>query len=262
MKRIVLRWLYCAAFLCISLSVMAETNVIAHRGNSSVAPENTLAAVRAAVELDPQPAYIEIDLHRSKDGVLVVSHDEDTLRTTGAAGLIREQMFPALRKLDAGYANEFGDRFKGERLPRLEEVLDLVQETPIGIMIESKQLLLEDDVVALLKKRGELKKHIFASFDELSVFRAKQLAPELQTLFLAGELSPGSLWRGKDVKADIMGVNSKTSMEMVRRAQQEGFLVWVWTVDDEKEMQAFFSIPVDGLISNRPEHALSIRNSQ
>ncbi|MDP8246119.1 MAG: glycerophosphodiester phosphodiesterase family protein [Candidatus Hinthialibacter antarcticus] len=241
---------------------MAETNIIAHRGNSSVAPENTLASVRAAVNLTPQPAYIEIDLHRSSDGVLVVSHDEDTLRTTGVAGMIREQKFSVLRKLDAGYSKQFGDKFKGERLPRLEEVLDLVKDTPIGIMIESKQLLLEDDVVALLNKRGEIEKHVFASFDELSVFRAKELAPKLRTLFLAGELSQGSLLRGKDVKADIMGVSSKTSETMIRQARQKGFQVWVWTVDDEKDMKNFFQVPVDGLISNRPEQALKLLNSQ
>jgi glycerophosphoryl diester phosphodiesterase len=241
---------------------MADPLVIAHRGYSSVAPENTLAAVQAAVQLDIQPSYIEIDLHRSSDGVLIVSHDENTFRTTGVAGMIRETLFKDLRKLDAGYAKNFGDKFKGEPLPRLEEVLDAVKDTSIGIMIESKQLLLEDDVVKLLQKRGEVKKHVFASFDELSVYRAKQLEPELRTLYLAGELSQGALLRGKDVKADILGVNSKTSIKMIQRAQKEGFIVWVWTVDDENDMKKFYEIPVNGLITNKPKLALELLNSK
>ncbi len=261
MNQSAIRLICLAVILCIPVNSMAETTIIAHRGNSSVAPENTLAAVRAAVQLDPQPQYIEIDLHRSKDGVLVVSHDENTLRTTGVDSMIRETNYPELRNLDAGYSKKFGDAFKGEPMPRLEEVLDLVKHTPIGIMIEVKQLLLEDDVVALLKKRGELKKHVFASFDELSVYRAKTLAPELRTLYLAGELSHGSLLRGKDVKADILGVNLKTSDEMVRRAQSAGFTVWVWTVDDDNDMKHLFNLPVEGLISNRPEAAISILSS-
>ncbi|MBZ0255538.1 hypothetical protein K8I31_05725 [bacterium] len=245
-----------------SINAMADPLVIGHRGNSSVAPENTLASIMAAVKLDPQPAYVEIDIHRSKDGVIVVSHDEDTLRTTGVAGMIREQLFSDLRKLDAGLPKQFGDKFKNERLPRLEEVLDAVKDTPIGVMIESKQLLLEDQVIQILRERGELGKHVYASFDELSVYRAKQLEPKLRTLYLTGELSHGYILRGKDLGADILGVNSKTSPDLIRQAQDAGFIVWVWTVDDVNDQKQFFQIPVNGLITNKPEQALAILDSK
>lgn len=246
--------------MAISLSFASanESFVIAHRGNSSVAPENTLAAVRAAVELAPQPRYIEIDLHRSKDGVLTVAHDEDTFRSTGAAGLIRETLFSTLRTLDAGYSSKFGDAFEGEKIPSLEEVLDAVKDHPIGIMIECKQLLLEDDVIDLLRKRGEVEKHVLASFDELTVYRAKRIEPKLKTLYLAGELSPGRIWRGVDVNADILGAHQNSSDEMIRLAQQQGFDVWVWTVNDEAKMSSLFDLPVTGVITDYPEKALEI----
>lgn len=245
-----------------SLSVMADPLVIGHRGNSSVAPENTLSSIMAAVKLNPQPAYVEIDIHRSKDGVIVVSHDEDTLRTTGVSGMIREQIFSDLRKLDAGLPKIFGDQFKEERLPRLEEVLDAVKDTPIGVMIETKQLLLEDQVIQILRERGEIEKHVYASFDEISIYRAKQLQPKLRTLYLTGELSSGFILKGKDLGADILGVNSKTSPDMIQKAQAAGFVVWVWTVDDASDMKQFFQIPVNGLITNKPEQALTILNSK
>ncbi|MBI1388949.1 MAG: hypothetical protein GC154_10925 [bacterium] len=236
----------------------AQPLVIAHRGNSSVAPENTLASFRAAVELDPQPAYVELDIHRSSDGVLVVCHDEDTARTTGVPGLIREQPFAALRKLDAGYAAQFGGRFKNERLPRLEEVLDLVKDTPVGVMIECKQLLVEDQVIDILRKRNELDKHVLASFDEMTIYRAKQIEPRLRTLYLAGELNDVGIWRGKDVNADIIGAQFKSSLDSLARAREKGFKVWVWTVDDEDMMKTLFNAPVDGLITNHPARALSV----
>ncbi len=232
--------------------------IIAHRGNSSVAPENTLAAVRSAVKLDPMPDYIEIDLHRSRDGVLVVSHDDNTLRTTGVPWMIREKAFSELRKLDAGYKEEFKDTFQGEKLPRLEEVLDAVKDTSIGVMIECKQLLLEDDVIQLLRERDEIGKHILASFDELTIFRSEKLEPSLKTLYLVDSIHPTTVWRGKDIRTDIIGSNQKTSIESLALAHQSGFDVWIWTVDEQEEIRNWANSSTEGIITNKPELALQI----
>ncbi len=230
--------------------------IIAHRGYSRVAPENTLAAARRALALKPQPAYIEIDLHRSSDGVLMVSHDDNTLRTTGVPGLIREQTFDQLRALGAGYAKVFSEAFKGERIPRFEEILDAVQDTPVGIMIECKQLLLEDQVIGILRNRNELGKHVLASFDELTIYRAKQIEPSLRTLYLVDSLSPTVLWRARDLKADIIGVNLKANPADVPAAHAGGFQIWVWTVDDPEAMKSWAAAGVEGLITNDPELGL------
>ena len=85
--------------------------IIAHRGNSSEAPENTLASFRSALQLQPPPDLIELDIYSSSDGVLVVSHDANTLRTTGINCDIRKHTFAELQKLNAGYANVFGTKF-------------------------------------------------------------------------------------------------------------------------------------------------------
>lgn len=225
--------------------------VIAHRGDSGAAPENTLAAIHSAISLNPQPEYVEIDLYRSIDGVLVVNHDTDTLRTTGVPGMVREQTFDALRQLDAGYASVFGERFRGERMPTLEEVLDAVKDTPIGVMIECKQLLLEDQVIELLRERNEVHKHVLASFDELTVYRAKQLEPELRTLYLT-TLNDRNLWRARDVQADIIGTHRDASDDMIAKARQAGYPVWVWTVNEPDEMDRFVRLGVDGIISDYP----------
>lgn len=235
---------------------IADTTVIAHRGFSSIAPENTVAAVKRAAEMNPAPGYIEIDLHRSQDGVLVVCHDENTLRTTGRDWRIREHPFSALRGLDAGYAAKFQGKFENEPLPRLEDVLDVVKGKPIGIMIECKQLLLEDQVIQILRERDELEKHVIASFDELSVYRANQLDPTVKTLYLNSNLNPTSIWRARDVQADIIGTNLKQKTTYLDAAKEAGFDVWVWTVDDPKEVKRWVNAGADGIISNKPDMVL------
>lgn len=242
----------------ISSLVSADPMVIAHRGFSSVAPENTMAAVHKALELSPQPQYIEIDLYRSQDGVLVISHDENTLRTTGVAGILRETPFETLRQLDAGYATNFGEQFKGEKIPTLEEILDAVKDTPVGIMIECKQLLLEDEVITLLRKRNEVGKHVIASFDELTIFRAKKIEPKVKTLYLTGTLSPEIYWRAHDLKADIIGTNMGAKPADVKTAQEKGYTVWVWTVDEADKMKEWAAAGVDGIISNKPDLVIEV----
>jgi glycerophosphoryl diester phosphodiesterase len=233
-------------------AVSAQTMVIAHRGYSSIAPENTLYAVKRAVMMEPQPQYIEIDLHQSSDGVLVVCHDAHTGRTTGKDWMIRETPFERLRSLSAGYAEKFGTAFSDEKLPRLEEVLDLVRDTPIGIMIECKQLLLEEPVLSLLHKRGEVEKHIIASFDALTVFRAKQLEPKAKTLYLNSSLNKTSIYRAMDVKADILGTHVNQAVDGTRLAKELGLDVWVWTVDEPDDIQRWAKAKADGIISNKP----------
>lgn len=239
---------------------MGQTHIVAHRGNSSEAPENTLAAVVSAANLDPPPAYIEIDLHASLDGELVVCHDANALRTAGVDAVIREKPHSWLRGLDAGYPEKFGDRFPNEPLPTLEEVLDAVRDKPIGIMIECKQLLLEGRVIDLLRKRGELDKHVLASFDELTVYRSKMIEPRLRTLYLAGGYSPETIGRLGDVDADIFGIqHSNQPPSIMKDARARGIEVWVWTVDEDERIEAWLGSGVDGLITNRPRRALEIQ---
>ncbi|MGC9326511.1 MAG: glycerophosphodiester phosphodiesterase, partial [Candidatus Hinthialibacter sp.] len=210
------------------------------------------------VELNPQPAYVEIDLHRSLDGVLVVSHDANTQRTCGVNSWIRETPFSLLRTYDAGLSDKFGTQFQNEPLPRLEEVLDVVKNTPVGIMIECKQLLLEDQIIDLLRKRHELHKHIIASFDDLTVYRAKQLEPAVRTLYLTSGINPDFIGRTRDLRADIIGFNMGEKPSSVPSAQQAGFQAWVWTVDKPEDIQIWIEAGVNGIITNQPELALTI----
>lgn len=262
MRKIMISIILGNLILGILSAVNSEPIVIAHRGNSKAAPENTLAAFRSALALNPQPAYVELDIHRSLDGVLVVSHDDNTQRTTGIASLIRERPFAELRKLHAGYSAVFGDTYKSEMLPRLEEVLDLVRDTPVNVMIECKQLLVEDAVTALLKKRNELSRHIIAGFSELTLYRTKQLEPSVKTLYLMERFDSTSLWHARDIAADIIAVNKQADPQIVKAAHAAGLPIWIWTVDEAKDIRIWKEAGVEGIITNLPALALQIVHSQ
>ncbi len=226
--------------------------VVAHRGNSCASPENTMAAVRSALALDPVPDYIEIDLHCSIDKMLMVSHDYDLLRATGFPGLIREMTYQELRNLKVSLSKKFDESYPDEVIPTLDNVLDAVKDTRTNVMIECKQLLMEDAILELLQQRNELERHIIASFDSLTVYRARQIHPAVKTLLLSIDLNPETLWRAKDIRVNIIGVSATADTAQVRNAHQHGLQVWVWTVDDPEEMTLWAESGADAIISNNP----------
>src|SRR5438067_2355598 len=128
--------------------------LIAHRGGSLEAPENTLAAFRHAIELGMR--YVELDVQMSRDGELVVIHDETVDRTTGGHGPVARLTFEELHRLDAG--SHFGPEYAGERIPILREVLELCADAGVGVVVEIKSPSLYpgmvEKVVALI---GEMR---------------------------------------------------------------------------------------------------------
>src|SRR5437588_12180787 len=135
-----------------------------HRGNADEFPENTLASFGSAVEVGVD--VIECDVHRSEDGGLPVIHDHLLDRTTNGSGLVRDQTMAELKRLDAGSWKE--PHFAGERIPSIDEVLDLARGK-VGVAIEIKNLPLpytgiEDAVVSAIKKAAMVADVVVISF--------------------------------------------------------------------------------------------------
>ena len=172
---------------------MNKPLIIAHRGASSRAPENTMASFRKAVELGADA--IELDVHRSKDGYLMVCHDERVDRTSNGKGYIKDFTLRELKSLDAG--RWIGEEFKGERMPLLEEVLELVLKNNILLNIELKNGPIfyegiERDVINLVKNYGLVDETIISSFNHYSLLQVKGIEPRIKTgiLYIAGMVSP------------------------------------------------------------------------
>ena len=126
--------------------------VIAHRGASNVTPENTLKSFKKAIELGAD--YIEFDVHRTKDGEIVIMHDSSTFATTGHKGSIRRMTLEELKELDCG---------EGEKIPTLQEVIDLAKGK-IGLQIEIKAKSLADSLVSLLRSENLIESTLISSF--------------------------------------------------------------------------------------------------
>jgi glycerophosphoryl diester phosphodiesterase len=227
---------------------------IAHRGASALAPENTIAAFERAVELGAD--VIELDLHMSQDGELVVIHDDTLDRTTDGSGPVHQRSLAELMRLDAG--RWFGEGFAGQRIPRLDEVLDrFAGKVPLALEIKAGSTFfpgIEEKVVSALRERAAIDQAAVASFDHYALRRLKEIEPTIRTAaLLVGRPVSLSAIAGP-AKADGLALEAsfvtKTEVDACRAA---GLQIVVWVVNDPAQMRHFIGLGVDGIITDRPD---------
>ncbi len=236
--------------------------VIAHRGASAHAPENTLAAFELAVAQGADA--IEFDVKLTRDGHVVVLHDQTVDRTTDGRGDLREFPLEALRQLDAGA--RFADRFRGERIPTLEEVFEAVGRR-ILINIELTNYATPLDglvpaVAALVKKFGLEERVLFSSFYPHNLRRAKRLLPQVPCGLLTwagwmGWWGRTRGWRSRLYEALHPNVRD-VEAGLVERVRAGGRRVHVWTVNAEADLERMLAAGVDGVFTDDPPLALRL----
>jgi glycerophosphoryl diester phosphodiesterase len=239
-------------------SKLSTVDIIAHRGASHDAPENTLAAARMAWEQGADA--LECDVHLTKDGRLVVIHDDDTARVGAVSMAIRESTFDSLRALDVGSWKN--PRFGGERIPTLDELIALV---PAGrrIFIEMKcgpeGVLPLKESLARTGTRPEGAAII--SFDLATVTAAKKTLPQHAAFWIVdspGEAPSSSLTEliRRAGEAGLDGLDLECSWEidaaMMQQIHAERFQVYAWTVDDPAVARRWQRAGADGIATNRP----------
>lgn len=222
--------------------------VIAHRGASVEAPENTLAAFRLAA--DQKADYVELDVQESKDGEVLVVHDSDLMKLGGDAAKVWEADAAYLRSIDVGSA--VGPQFAAERVPTLAEALAVCKGRS-KVIVELKQyghgVRLEEKVVEIVEAAGMADDCVFMSLDHDMVRKMKALRPAWRTGVLAAK-AIGDLTR---LGADFVAVEKNmVTPRFVRHAHSAGQEVYPWTVDDPAWMLTMMSRGVDGLITNKP----------
>lgn len=230
--------------------------VEAHRGDSSNAPENTLAAFRAAVELKAR--WIELDVHPTRDGALIVMHDDTVDRTTDGSGAIAALTLEEISRLDAG--SWFDARFAGERVPQLRDVFDLVAPTATRINIEIKAappgLNVTRGVVELLRAYGKEREYVVSSFDLAALLEVQAAAPEITLALIGG--GPDILEKAKQHGLPwVHAYHLTANADFVAEAHAAGKRVNVWTVDDPETLPAWAAIGVDKICTNRPATMLA-----
>ena len=223
---------------------------IAHRGASAYAPENTLAALRAAVELGCDLA--EVDVQRTRDGVLVLTHDAELTRTTGCRRQVGELTHRELERLDAGAW--FSPAYAGERVPTLEQALDALCGTGTGLLLEIKQPALHPGIAVDVARalRGHEGRVVVQSFDH-DVMRDFS---RLDTGRPVGLLGHPSLRRLSHLAGWASMVNPRhrrATPAYVDAVHDAGLDCYVWTVDRDADIRRALELGVDGVISNRPD---------
>lgn len=227
---------------------MKNLFVWAHRGASSLAPENTLSAFRLAESAGAKG--IELDVHLSRDGIPVVIHDETLDRTTDGRGPVRRVSLSGLRELDAGAW--FDPGFSGEKIPTLEEVLHW-SGGRLRINIEIKAVETGAAVLDLLKKFPEVPV-LVSSFDHPALQALRLRCPGMAI----GFLTESPFWRSALRRAAECGAESfnpradRVSERMLRACRAAGLKVFPWTVDDLGALDRLAALGVDGVFTNRP----------
>ncbi|RLQ94040.1 glycerophosphodiester phosphodiesterase [Falsibacillus albus] len=211
--------------------------VFAHRGCSGTHPENTMAAIHAAIEADVDG--IEIDVQKAKDGTLVVMHDEAVDRTTNGKGLIKDLTWDELNSLDAG--GWFSPKFKGEKVPAFDEVLEALKGTSIILNVEMKNDLidypdLEQDVYESLKRFGLEKQVVISSFNHRSLSRFSKMFPEVELAIL----SESPLQNPKESMASIGAAAIHCPLEayreMLMKEEGKGLHYRIYTMNSPTEL--------------------------
>lgn len=226
--------------------------IIAHRGASGYAPEHTLESYKLAAEMGAD--YVELDLHVTKDGVLVAMHDETVDRTTNGQGKVAELTLEEIKKLDAGLW--FDESFKGLSVPTLEEVFTEFGDT-INYYIEIKSSGMEEDLVSLLEAHDLLNgryegKVVIQSFMEESLHDVKRLNSDIPLIQLSRNdaITDEVLHEVANYAVGI-GINYQyLDRSLVKKIRYHGLILHSYTVNESETIAALKAMGADGVFTN------------
>jgi glycerophosphoryl diester phosphodiesterase len=236
--------------------------VIAHRGASGHAPENTLAAFRKAVSLGA--AFIETDLQLSRDAHFVAIHDDTVNRTTGGQGAVKDLTLAQLRTLDAG--SWFGSEFSGERIPTLEEILDFSKKHDVVFYLELKPSGTwggEHALIGALRESGEIPRAVVISFDSAILESLRKIEPTLMTGLLYDGQIEKPIERAVEIGARQLAVRGDlVTPALLAEARKKDLQVVCWTVNQPAHMRLLIDAGVDGIMSDYPDRLVAAQKKQ
>ena len=232
-----------------NVAIFHETKVMAHRGASTEAPENTMAAFQKAI--DDMADYIELDVQLTNNGEVIVMHDSNAYRTTGVDANIVNMTYKEVKTLDAG--SWFSDEYVGENVPSLKEVLELTQGK-IKLNIELKPAdngtALAKNTVRLIEKYNMVNDCVITSFSESALKAVKTYNQEIKVGYILSA-AYGDFYDMKNV--DFFSVNAAfLSKRTIDAIHNSGKRVYAWTVNNKESIKNLTNKGVDGIITDNP----------
>lgn len=247
--------------------------VFAHRGGCALGPENTIAAFDIGMSTGADG--LELDVHLSADNIVVVHHDKTLDRTTNASGPVAARTAAELARVDAGYwfqkGGEYPFRGRGIGVPTFDEVLRRYRGVPTVIEIKVYTAAMGEAVADVIRRADASRYTCIAGYGPSSARAARAALPEIAASAHKGEVRMALYrswlrWPVRSASYQTYQVPERAeavrivSPRFVRDAHAHGFKVQVWTVDEEADMRRLLAWGVDGLISNRPDLAVRIRD--
>ena len=240
---------------------MNKVKIFAHRGASAYAPENTLEAFRLAMEQGADG--IELDVQMTKDGELVVIHDETIDRVSNGNGAVRDYTLEELKQFSV--SNHF-EQYPDVKIPTLREVLELVKPGTMEINIELKTGIywypqIEQKVLELVKEEGMEERIIYSSFNHYSVQKIRELSPEAETAYLIGDvmLDVADYTRNTGIKGLHPALFHVKMADFLKEYKESGIALRVWTVNDKDQIRWLIDEGVAAVITNYPDPGLEAR---
>ncbi len=234
---------------------MNKTLVWAHRGASGYAPENTMEAFEKAVDMKADG--IELDVQMTKDGQLVILHDETVNRVSNGTGFVKDYTYEELSKLNV---NKKFPEYGKVKIPTLDEVYMLIKNTDLMINVELKNGIifyedLEERVLELTRQYGLEERVIYSSFNHYSVMKLKRLLPSVKTGFLYedGYLNMPDYAVRYGVEALHPPLYNLQYPNFIEECRARGIALRVWTVNDPIDMKRLCEQGVNSIITNYPD---------
>lgn len=238
------------------------TLIFAHRGYSAISPENTM---KAFIEAEKAGADgVELDVQMTKDGQLVVIHDEKIDRTTDGIGYVKDLTYHELKKYNAG--KKFKKWFQNTPIPALEEVFEWMLSNDLKCNIELKNGIIpyvgmEEKVISLIRKYNLTDRIIISSFNHYSIVYSYRLAPDIETAPLLSESLYMPWIYAKSIQAK--GIHPKYFRgleDIFKLSMQNGISVRTYTVNKSPALKRLFSIGCTAVITDDPLNAINIKN--
>lgn len=241
---------------------MNYTRIWAHRGASAYAPENTMPAFELADKMNSDG--IEIDVHSTVDGTIVVCHDHLVDRTSNGQGAFAKMTFEEVRELDFGHPTVFGDKFKGTKISTLAEVYDFIKSTNMSINVEIKgngneYVKRVYDVANYVGLDNE--RIIFSSFYHPNLTHLLEIDSKVYTAPLYDRMEGDNFEYAKGLGSYALHPSYPQIFESVyiQKAHENGFMINPWTVDSPEAMSKLLALGADALITNKPDIAIQMR---
>ncbi len=245
------------------LSLLPRPAIIAHRGASLDAPENTLPAFELAIQQSADA--VELDVKLSLDQEIIVIHDQKVDRTTNGQGRVDQLPLADIRQLDAGAS--FGEMYRGTRIPTLREVIETYgQQTLINIELTNYATPTDSlpmRVAELVQQSALEKRVLFSSFNPLALLRIGRLLPDVPRGLLALKGSGGAWarsWLGSLIPHQTLHLDKgDTTAHLIDKAHKRSRRVYTYTVNQQDDMRNLFQMGVDGLFTDNPRLAIEVR---